>query len=83
MLFDADGDEDLADARELMLSWDFTADNVGAADAIALLMIRDFMSAEYQNKDYPDVEESLEKASEGENVGTRCNGFSAWLVSSK
>lgn len=53
---------ELAEARELMLSWDFTADNSGSADAIALLMIRDFMSAEYQNKDLPDVEEALGKA---------------------
>ncbi len=55
-------DAELARARELMLSWDFTADNNGAADALALLMIRDFMSAEYQNKDAPDVRESLQKA---------------------
>ena len=55
-------DAELARARELMLSWDFTADNNGAADALALLMIRDFMSAEYQNKDFPNVSESLEKA---------------------
>ena len=55
-------DKDVAQARELMLSWDFKADNIGGADAIALLMIRDFMSAEYQNKDYPDVGESLENA---------------------
>ena len=52
-------DDELAEARELMLSWDFTADSEGAADALALLMIRDFMSAEYQNKEYPDVEEML------------------------
>ena len=55
-------DAELARARELMLSWDFTADNDSAADALALLMIRDFMSAEYQNKDAPDVRESLQKA---------------------
>lgn len=56
---DPGADAELAEARELMLSWDFTADNEGAADALALLMIRDFMSAEYQNKEYPDVEEML------------------------
>ncbi|NVE94762.1 acylase [Altererythrobacter lutimaris] len=60
---DPGDDADLAEARDLMLSWDFTADNKGAADAIALLMIRDFMSAEYQNKDLPDVEEALKDAS--------------------
>ncbi|MDX1704644.1 MAG: acylase, partial [Altererythrobacter ishigakiensis] len=56
---DPGADAELAEARELMLSWDFSADNEGAADALALLMIRDFMSAEYQNKEYPDVEEML------------------------
>lgn len=42
-------------ARRLLLDWDFTADNVGRGDALALLMIRDFMSAEYQNNPRPDV----------------------------
>ncbi|MBO6608779.1 acylase [Altererythrobacter sp.] len=56
---DPGADAELAESRELMLSWDFTADNEGPADALALLMIRDFMSAEYQNKEYPDVEEML------------------------
>ena len=49
----------LAKARDLLLTWDFTADNRGAADALALLMIKDFMSAEYQNKPLPDVREKL------------------------
>ena len=53
---------DLEEARDLLLEWDFTADNEGAADALALLMIRDFMSAEYQNKaEWPDVAEHLEE----------------------
>ncbi|MEP1420744.1 MAG: acylase [Erythrobacter sp.] len=53
----------LGEARDLLLSWDFTADNEGAADALALLMIRDFMSAEYQNRgSYPDIEEHLQSA---------------------
>lgn len=53
---------ELAEARDLLLSWDFTADNEGAADAFALLMIRDFMSAEYNNKrgdEQPDIAEYL------------------------
>jgi len=54
----------LADARDLLLSWDFTADNVGRADAIALLMIRDFMSADYNNKTFPDVGEKLQAATD-------------------
>lgn len=56
---DLSGDTELAKARDLLLDWDFTADNQGPADALALLMIKDFMSAEYQNKDYPDVEQHL------------------------
>ncbi|WP_299191402.1 acylase [uncultured Erythrobacter sp.] len=59
---DPGDDADLAEARDLMLTWDFTADNEGAADSLALLMIRDFMSAEYNNKnegELPDVAEYL------------------------
>ncbi len=56
-------DGDLADARDLLLGWDYTADNKGPADALAYLMIRDFMSAEYQNKgEYPDIREHLQQA---------------------
>ena len=52
--------EDLGEARDMLLAWDFEADNEGPADALALLMIRDFMSAEYQNKpEAPDVREML------------------------
>jgi acyl-homoserine-lactone acylase len=54
---------ELAEARDLLLGWDFTADNEGPADALALLMIRDFMSAEYQNRgEYPDIAEHLQEA---------------------
>ncbi|QFT77003.1 acylase [Erythrobacter sp. THAF29] len=52
-------------ARDILLEWDFTADNQGRADALALLMIRDFMSAEYQNKsEMPGLRELLEKSAE-------------------
>ncbi|TAD71329.1 MAG: acylase [Sphingomonadales bacterium] len=54
----------LKQARDLMLSWDFTADNKGKADAIALLMIRDFMAADYNNKPFPDVAEKLQAAAD-------------------
>jgi len=58
--FEAEGE--LAEARDLLLGWDFAADNRGAADALALLMIRDWMSAEYQNKpEWPDLRENLAK----------------------
>ena len=56
---DLTDDGDLAAARDLLQEWDFKADNIGPADALALLMIRDFMSAEYQNKEEPDVREML------------------------
>ncbi|MEM7780118.1 MAG: acylase [Pseudomonadota bacterium] len=52
-------------ARNLMLSWDYTSDNVGGADALAYLILRDYMSAEYGNAGrYPDTSEHLEAAAE-------------------
>ena len=56
---DLSDEPDLAEAQALLGEWDFTADSVGRADALALLMIKDFMSAEYQNKELPDVREHL------------------------
>lgn len=47
------------EARDLLLDWDMNADNKGPADAIAYLMIKDYMAAEYQNKAYPDAMEHL------------------------
>ena len=68
ILFDAleamEADGELADARELLLGWDFTADNDGPADSIALLMIRSYMGAEYNNTPIPDVKEHLQMASD-------------------
>ena len=55
-------DSDLARAQALLASWDMTADNIGAGDALTLLLIRDFMSAEYQNKPLPDAREALAQA---------------------
>lgn len=55
---------ELAEARDLLLSWDFTADNEGGADSLALLIIRSFMGSEYNNTPWPDVEESLRNASD-------------------
>ena len=57
-----DADGKLGEARALLLGWDLTADNAGPADALALLMIRDFMSAEYNNRPLPDVAEKLQAA---------------------
>lgn len=55
---------ELATARDLLLSWDFTSDGKGSADAIAMLVIRDFMAADYNNKPFPDVAEKLKAASD-------------------
>lgn len=57
-------DGQLAEARDLLLSWDFTADGKGGADALALLMIRDFMSSDYNNKPIPDIAEKLQGAAD-------------------
>nr|QFF92511.1 AHL-degrading acylase [Altererythrobacter sp.] len=59
---DTSGKPQLAKAQELLASWDMTSDNVGDADALALLMIRPWMGAEYQNQPLPDAEEELQKA---------------------
>ncbi|QUL36615.1 acylase [Erythrobacter sp. JK5] len=50
------------EARDLLLGWDFTADGKGRADALAYLLIRDFMSAEYQNKPWPLMADKLDEA---------------------
>lgn len=67
-LFDAleglKADGKLAEARDLLDSWDFTSDGKGKADAIALLIIRDFMAADYNNKPFPDVAEKLQAAAD-------------------
>lgn len=52
----------VTEAANLLVQWDFTADNEGPADALALLVIRDYMSAEYNNGEYPDIAAHLEKA---------------------
>ena len=64
-VLDLTDDGELAAARDLLTDWDFKADNIGEGDALALLMIRDFMSAEYQNKnETPDVREMLAESVE-------------------
>lgn len=67
-LFDAiDGlkaEGQLAEARDLLRAWDFKADGKGSADALAMLLIRDFMAADYNNKPFPDVGEKLAAAAD-------------------
>jgi acyl-homoserine-lactone acylase len=52
------------DARDLLRGWDFTSDGKGPADALAMLLIRDFMAADYNNKPFPDVAEKLQAAAD-------------------
>ncbi|MBX7459462.1 acylase [Qipengyuania huizhouensis] len=59
---DIEVDNSLKRARDLLLTWDFKADNIGRADSLALLMIREFMSCRYQNKACPTVVGELERA---------------------
>jgi len=59
---DVPDDEELASAQRLLAEWDFTSDSIGASDSIALLMIRPWMSAEYQNKPLPDALEELQRS---------------------
>jgi acyl-homoserine-lactone acylase len=53
---------ELAEARDLLLDWDFTADNKGRADSLALLMILSYMGAEYNHTPYPEITAHLQKA---------------------
>lgn len=67
-LFDRIDQLDLTDApelraaRDLLRNWDFNADGVGRADSLALLMIRDTMSARYNKRPDPDTREQLGEA---------------------
>lgn len=59
---DLSDDTQPAKAQALLGQWDMTADNRGAGDALALLMIKDFMAAEYQNTAWPDARAKLSDA---------------------
>jgi acyl-homoserine-lactone acylase len=61
---DTRGNERLTAARALLLNWDRKADNVGRGDAIALLMVKEFMSASYQHKPWPNARKQLTKAAD-------------------
>ncbi|MXO89477.1 penicillin acylase family protein [Pontixanthobacter aquaemixtae] len=61
---DLSDEPELAKAQKLLAEWDMNADSVGSGDSIALLMIRPWMSAEYQNKPLPDPREELERSVE-------------------
>ncbi len=60
---DLSGETELDAARDLLLEWDFNADGYGRADALALLMIKPFMTAEYGNHvDLPDPRQELARS---------------------
>ena len=51
-------------AQALMLQWDGSEDNVGRADALALLMIKPFMASSYNNVPWPDAGEELKRSAD-------------------
>ena len=61
---DLSGDPALERAQQLIGNWDLFADNVGRGDAIALLMIRPYMGADYQNGEIPDHRAELQRSAD-------------------
>jgi acyl-homoserine-lactone acylase len=67
-LFDAIAALDVSDdplltrAQAMLARWDFNADGAGNADSLALLIIRDAMSADYNNGARPDARAQLQDA---------------------
>lgn len=59
---DLSDDPELAKAQALLATWDFSADNQGDADALALVMIRPFMGSSYQRTPWPDAREELQRS---------------------
>ena len=59
---DLRGDLQLARAQALLGTWDLTADGQGPADALAVMVLEDAMSASYNLKPAPDPRKTLAKA---------------------
>lgn len=59
---DLSDDPLLAEAQELLAGWDLDADGEGPGDALALLMIRPYMGADYQRGNIPDHRAELERS---------------------
>lgn len=53
-----------AEAQAILATWDFTSDSVGRADALALLILRQYMGKDYNGEPYPDPREELTKAAD-------------------
>ena len=57
-------DRELLAAQRLLAKWDLKADNIGRGDSLALLMIRPFMGASYNNDPWPDAEKELRRSAD-------------------
>ncbi len=55
---------DLAKAQQLLATWDLKADGKGAADALAVMVLEDAMSASYGLRPMPDPKTVLAKATD-------------------
>ena len=60
---DLRSEPDLAKAQQLLATWDLKADGKGAADALAVMVLEDAMSASYGLRPMPDPKATLAKAS--------------------
>lgn len=52
------------EAQAILAEWDFTSDSVGRADALALLILRQYMGKDYNGEPYPDPRGELVKAAD-------------------
>jgi len=59
---DLRGDPGLQKAQALLGTWDLTADGIGKADALAVMVLKEAMSASYNLKPAPDPKNELRKA---------------------
>lgn len=59
---DLRGDRRLAAAQALVDGWDLCSDNIGRGDAITAMLVKEWMSASYQHKTWPDAKAELTKA---------------------
>lgn len=61
---DVRGDRRLTEAQALVAQWDLCSDNMGRSDAITVLLVREWMSASYQHKPWPDPRKELARAAD-------------------
>ncbi|WEK48100.1 MAG: acylase [Candidatus Andeanibacterium colombiense] len=61
---DLSNQPELAKAQKLLAQWGFTSDNKGPADALALLVLHEATSADYNNRADPDPKTQLKFAAD-------------------